>query len=68
METHVNFKTPKPNEVDDKQVSALINQGKTKKEIKEITGLHFGYINRYLKERAPDSECDPKSLKFRGLR
>jgi len=58
METRVIFKTPKPNEVDDKQVSTLINQGLDKKNIKALTGLHFGYINRYLRERAPQSECD----------
>lgn len=58
MATHLEFKTPKPNEVDDKQVSTLINEGKTKKQIKELTGLHFGYINRYLRERAPKAESD----------
>ena len=58
METHVIYKTPKPNEVDDKQVSTLINKGLSKKNIKSLTGLHFGYINRYLRERAPQSELD----------
>jgi len=58
MATHLEYKTPKPNDVDDQKVSTLINKGKTKKEIKKVTGLHFGYINRYLRERAPQCECD----------
>lgn len=58
MAPHLEYKTPKPNKVDDKQVSTLINQGLDKKNIKALTGLHFGYINRYLRERAPQEECD----------
>ena len=58
MATHLEYKTPKPNEVDDKQVSTLISKGLDKKNIKALTGLHFGYINRYLRERAPQCECD----------
>lgn len=56
MATHLEYKTPKPNDVDDQQVSTLINEGKTKKQIKEATGLHFGYINYFLRERATDEQ------------
>lgn len=57
METHVKeFSTPKPNKNDDNHVSTLILKGASKKTIKSLTGLHFGYINRYLRERSTDEE------------
>ena len=58
MATHLEYTTPKPNLRDDRKVSELICEGRDKSDIKELTGLRFGYINRYLRERAPQYELD----------
>lgn len=56
METLVTYTLPKADPTLDKWVSDLILAGHTKKEIKSLTYLHFGYINQYLRKRATDEE------------